>query len=36
MYLKCVGEDKHKLKDINSGDEYEVPHSRFSVFKKIG
>jgi hypothetical protein len=36
MYLKCVGEDKHKLKDINSGDEYEVPHGRFPVFKKIG
>ena len=36
MYLKCVGDDKHILRNINSCDEYEGPHGRFPVFKKIG
>ena len=35
MYLKCVGDDKHILRNINSCDEYEVPHGKFPVFKKI-
>ena len=36
VYLKCVGDDKHILRNINSCDEYEVPHGKFPVFKKIG
>jgi hypothetical protein len=36
IYLKNLGKDKHLLKDYNSGNEYEVPHGRFPIFKKIG
>src|ERR1035437_492015 len=34
MYLKNIGDDKHILKDLKNGYEYEVPHGRFPIFKK--
>ncbi len=35
IYVKTLGDDKHKVKDIVDGKIYEVPHGRFPVFKKI-
>jgi hypothetical protein len=35
IYLKPLGGDRHLLKSMNLGVEYEVPHGRFPIFKKI-
>jgi hypothetical protein len=35
VYLKSLGDDRHLLKSMNNDREYEVPHGRFPVFKKI-
>lgn len=34
VYIKPIGEDKHILKS-EDGNNYEVPHGSFPVFKKI-
>ncbi len=34
-YLKNLGGDRHLLKDVETGREWEVPHGRFPSFKKI-
>ena len=35
MYIKNLGDDKHLIKNIDTGNEYVVPHGRFPVFKMI-
>jgi len=35
IYVKDLGNDHHLVKDHPDGEEYEVPHGRFPVFKKI-
>ena len=35
-YVKDLGDDRHLLKNYETGKEYEVPHGKFPVFKKIG
>ena len=35
VYLKSLGDDRHLLKSMRTGNEYEVPHGRFPVFKII-
>jgi len=35
VYLKSLGDARHLLKSMNNDREYEVPHGRFPVFKKI-
>jgi hypothetical protein len=35
VYLKSLGDDRHLLKSMRIGNEYEVPHGKFPVFKKI-
>lgn len=35
IYVKNLGNDHHLIKDYPDGVEFEVPHGRFPVFKKI-
>jgi hypothetical protein len=34
-YIKNLGDDKHLLKNIETGKEWQVPHGRFPLFKKV-
>jgi len=34
IYLKPLDNDRHLLKSLTTGVEYEVPNGRFPVFKK--